>query len=294
MLRESWSAIPHLRAVNPVLTALMERRSRDGGEPPGASAWVSLDRISPYLICAVVAAEDPRFFEHRGVDWRQTAHSLRRAVRRLRRVRGVSTITQQLARNLYLHERRSIGRKLAEALLALRLERSLGKARVLELYLNLVEWGDCVWGADAAGRKYFGCSAVDLDPFQAAFLASLLPAPRAGLRGSNLRRALGSQRNIALALYATGLVSRSGENRVYYYGSVVERGLNEGRELHDVLRTLTNDRKRWTEGEQRHVPPSELLDTGCLGERRRSLSRFLDTIGTDMTLFAGRPMWWTT
>jgi monofunctional glycosyltransferase len=166
----------------PFPTALMRAReaeARRRGLPRGMDCrFVPYDRISPLLRRAVLVAEDDAFFQHGGLDWSEIGASARRNLERGRVVRGGSTITQQLARNLYLGEDRTVGRKLKEVVLALRMEQSVSKRRILELYLNLIEWGDGIYGAGAAARRYFGTSAADLDARQALLLASVIINPR--------------------------------------------------------------------------------------------------------------------
>jgi monofunctional biosynthetic peptidoglycan transglycosylase len=179
-----WLALPSaepLRHGNPTTTALIEARSREAKKEGRAGRrnqqWVPLNRISLWLIRAVVNSEDARFFEHDGIDEKQTRIALTTALEDGHLGRGASTITQQLAKNLWLGEERTLWRKLREVILAHRLEK-LGKKRVLELYLNVAEWGDGIYGADAAARVWFGKSAADLMPEEAAVLAAMLPAPR--------------------------------------------------------------------------------------------------------------------
>jgi monofunctional biosynthetic peptidoglycan transglycosylase len=138
---------------------------------------VALADISPWLRDAVVNSEDARFYLHHGLDLVETRAALERALAEGKIGRGASTLTQQLAKNLWLGEERSVWRKAREALLAGRLE-TLGKERILELYLNVAEWGDGVYGAEAAARTWFGVPASALSPEQAAVLAAMLPAPR--------------------------------------------------------------------------------------------------------------------
>ncbi len=123
-------------------------------------------------------AEDAAFFGHGGFDWREIRGAAEQNLKAGRTVRGASTITQQLAKNLYLGTERTYGRKLREAVLALKLERALSKRRILALYLNAVEWGPGIFGAEAAARHWFGLPASALDAAQAAALAAMLPAPR--------------------------------------------------------------------------------------------------------------------
>jgi len=140
--------------------------------------WVDYARISSSLKRAVVAAEDDRFMDHSGIDWQGVEAALKRNQRRGRTVAGGSTITQQLAKNLFLSPSRSYFRKAQEALIALEMELLWGKRRILEVYLNMVEWGVGVYGAEAAARHYYGSSAAYLSPAQAARLAVMLPNPR--------------------------------------------------------------------------------------------------------------------
>jgi monofunctional glycosyltransferase len=193
-----------LRVRNPATTALMRERiaeARARGESLDIKqTWVPLDDISRRLRRAVIVGEDGRFYEHNGVDWEALREEFRyrgdadfswfdpadlralvgaamyyRASRAT--IRGRSTITQQLAKNLYFSTDRSVLRKLDELLVARRLERFLSKNRILEVYLNMVEWGPGIFGAEAAAREYFGRSAHDLTVAQAAALAATLPHP---------------------------------------------------------------------------------------------------------------------
>jgi monofunctional biosynthetic peptidoglycan transglycosylase len=179
-----WISLPSvepLRSMNPTSTALIDARARDAREARRAARrnqhWVPLSRISPWLQRAVVNSEDARFFQHHGFDAVETGVALEEAVEKGRLGRGASTLTQQLAKNLWLGEQRSLLRKTREYFLARRLE-ELGKRRILELYLNVVEWGDGIYGADAAARVWFHKPASELLPEEAAVLAAMLPAPR--------------------------------------------------------------------------------------------------------------------
>jgi len=166
----------------PERSALMEEREREARqrERPYAETryWVPLERISPHLRNAVLVAEDARFFSHEGFDWNEIRQSARRNLRERRIARGGSTITQQLAKNLWLTTAQTPWRKFEEMILAVRLERSLSKRRILELYLNTIEWGDGVYGAEAAARHWFGASAAALDADQAIRLAAVVINPR--------------------------------------------------------------------------------------------------------------------
>ncbi len=160
----------------PQSTALMDARAAAGARLD--QRWVAYELIAPALKRAVVVAEDARFVDHAGIDWRAVERAFRRNLRADGIVRGGSTISQQLAKNLFLSERRTYLRKAREAALALLIERTLDKRRILELYLNLIEWGDGVFGAEAAARHYYGISASQLSRWQAAMLAARIPRPR--------------------------------------------------------------------------------------------------------------------
>jgi monofunctional glycosyltransferase len=167
---------------NPATTSVMESRLETLHEKdPRAELeqkWVPYERISSELKHAIIVAEDARFVEHDGFDWEGIQRALEKNQRRGRIVAGGSTITQQLAKNLFLSGERSLLRKGQEAILASMLEATMSKRRIFEIYLNVVEWGEKVFGAEAAARYYFGVSAAALEPEQAARLAAMLPRPR--------------------------------------------------------------------------------------------------------------------
>ena len=149
-----------------------------------AHQWVPYERISSQLKRAVVAAEDAKFMDHEGFDWQAISKAIEKNERRGRVVSGASTISQQLAKNLFLSGERSWIRKGQEAVITWMLETALSKRRILELYLNYAEWGEGVFGAEAAARYHFGANAATLGAQQAAFLAAILPSPRRYGRGS--------------------------------------------------------------------------------------------------------------
>ena len=151
---------------------------RAGKSPAYQQRFVRYSRISPNLMRAVLLAEDAGFWGHGGVDWDEIRASLERNIDRGEFSRGASTITQQLAKNLYLSPSRNPYRKLSEWMIARRLEAELSKQRILELYLNLIEWGDGIWGVEAAAQRYFGISASDLSVEQSALLAGAIINPR--------------------------------------------------------------------------------------------------------------------
>jgi monofunctional biosynthetic peptidoglycan transglycosylase len=160
----------------------MELRDREarakGRQSRRIRQWVAYNRISPDLKRAVLVAEDSAFWDHDGVDLEQLQESLETDWARGRFLRGGSTITQQLAKNLYLSPSRNPLRKLRELMIARRLESELKKARILELYLNVIEWGDGIYGVESASRTYFGAPASALGPTQSALLAAAIINPR--------------------------------------------------------------------------------------------------------------------
>ena len=166
----------------PQETSFMARRLADLRErQPHARLqyrFVPYERIAPSLKRAMIAAEDARFVDHEGFDWEGIALALEKNEKRGHIVAGGSTITQQLAKNLFLSGTRSYWRKGEEALITLMLEAILDKRRIFELYLNVIEWGNGVFGAEAAAHRYFGVSAAQLSTEQAARLAAMAPNPR--------------------------------------------------------------------------------------------------------------------
>ncbi|MDI9570712.1 MAG: monofunctional biosynthetic peptidoglycan transglycosylase [Pseudomonadota bacterium] len=167
---------------NPAKTAFMEYREREwqreGKKKSIRQRWVSLGRISPYAIKAVIIAEDDKFWGHEGFDFEAMQKALKKDIRKGSFKVGGSTISQQLAKNLYLSPSKNPVRKLKEAILTWRIEKRLSKKRIIELYLNIAEWGDGIFGIEMAARTHFGKSAADLDAQEAARLAAVLPNPR--------------------------------------------------------------------------------------------------------------------
>ena len=163
-----------LRDHNPDDTAFMERAREHGAV---RYEWRDYEQIADDLKRAVLISEDARFMEHIGFDWRGIRHAIERNEEAGRPVAGGSTVTQQLAKNLFLSSEKSYARKIQEALIALMLEETLSKKRILELYLNTAQWGNRLFGAQAAARHYFDVDAQTLSPAQAAQLAVLLPRP---------------------------------------------------------------------------------------------------------------------
>jgi monofunctional biosynthetic peptidoglycan transglycosylase len=204
-----------LRSSNPSVTAFMELREREaraeGQTPRRVQQWVAYGRISPELKRAVLVAEDAAFWAHEGVDLEQLQQSLERDWASRRFLRGGSTITQQLAKNLYLSPSKDPLRKLKELILARRLEAELKKARIFELYLNVIEWGDGIYGAEAAAREYFRMSASTLGPREAALLAASIVNPRLSNPAHPTARLLRRQH---LILRRMGAVSPPAETAV--------------------------------------------------------------------------------
>ena len=174
-----------LAKANPPSSAFIDLRAREaranGKQPRRVQQWVSYQRVSPNLISAVLVAEDAAFWDHEGVDYAELQKSIGAMdldFASLASLRGASTITQQLAKNLYLSPTRSPSRKLRELIIARRLEAELTKARIFELYLNVIEWGDGIYGIEAAARTYFGTSAASLGAAESALLAAAIINPR--------------------------------------------------------------------------------------------------------------------
>lgn len=191
--------------VNPSSTAFMEAGlARLQEKDPGAELhhrWVPYERISVHLKRAVVAAEDSRFLTHQGFDWEGIETAVEKNLRRGRIVAGGSTISQQLAKNLFLSASRNPLRKLQEAIITVMLEQLWSKRRILEVYLNIIEWGNGIYGAEAAARRYYGIPAARLGPSQAAHLAAMLPNPRYYERHRSARGLLKRQAIIERRMY---------------------------------------------------------------------------------------------
>jgi monofunctional biosynthetic peptidoglycan transglycosylase len=170
------------RDHNPETTAFMQQRlERLREKNPQATlrqAWIPYERISPHLKRAIVVAEDSRFVDHEGFDWDAIDKAREKNRKKGRIVAGGSTISQQLAKNLFLSGERSPWRKGQEALITVMIEHAMDKRRILEIYLNVIEWGDGIYGADAAARHYFNTNAAALGPEASAKLAAIVPNPR--------------------------------------------------------------------------------------------------------------------
>lgn len=213
-----WAAVPDvgiLRTRNPGTTAMMRHRQnqalrKTGRKPAVRQVWVKLGRISPKLIQAVLIAEDDKFYGHGGFDFEGMKDAFEKNIESGRIVGGGSTITQQLAKNLYLKPDRNPIRKLREAVIAFELDRRLKKRRILELYLNVIEWGPGVYGAEAAARHYYGKPASDLTAEEAVRLASILPNPvRFQPENDASRRMRKKRRIVSEILVKRGLMTRA-------------------------------------------------------------------------------------
>lgn len=209
-----------LRNSNPSSTSLIDTRAREaknkGENPRREQVWVPLNQISPNLQRAVLAGEDTNFMTHRGFDYeaiqKAWEQAQREAAREAKREgedddwlpnlpefkRGGSTISQQLAKNLYLSSQRSFIRKGQEAIVTIMLERLLTKRRILEIYLNVIEWGDGIYGAEAAARTYFRKPASSLTATEAAYLSAMIPNPRTVYNPQNNPRRVARRQRIIM------------------------------------------------------------------------------------------------
>jgi monofunctional biosynthetic peptidoglycan transglycosylase len=195
--------ITRLRHTNPMTTNLIEQRADSvidrGGTPKKKQSWVPYHRISPHLARAVLVGEDVRFFQHSGVDWTGVNLAIKKNWEEKRFARGGSSISQQLAKNLFLSPAKNPLRKLHEMIIAWEMEQILGKRRILEIYLNVIEWGAGIYGAEAAARHYFGVPASSLNQEQAAFLAAIIPTPLKGYTSNHYSSYIRSRINMISA-----------------------------------------------------------------------------------------------
>lgn len=193
---------------NPANTAFMEaglaRLQEKNPEAELRHRWVDYAQISPHLKRAVIAAEDSRFLEHEGFDWEGIEKAVEKNLKKGRIVAGGSTISQQLSKNLFLSASRNPLRKVQEAIITVMIEQLWSKRRILEVYLNVIEWGNGLYGAEAAARRYFRTGAAQIGPAQAAHMAAMIPNPRYYETHRNARGLLRRQHVIAARM---GLVS---------------------------------------------------------------------------------------
>ncbi len=187
----TWPDVAGLANRDPVTTAFIERWKTDrravGQSDRVSHQWIAYGKISPHLKRSVLVGEDIGFFDHKGFAIEEIKIAVREAAREGKGLRGASTLTQQLAKNLWLSPSRNPLRKIEEALLTWQLEQHLEKRRLLELYLNVVELGSGIYGAEAASRHYFGKSAAALNEIEAAQLAASLPKPSSWHPGNTSR-----------------------------------------------------------------------------------------------------------
>jgi monofunctional biosynthetic peptidoglycan transglycosylase len=205
--------VSRLKKTNPRSTALMELRDKEyrqkGFRGPRQKVSVPYAAISDHLKKAILVSEDASFFSHPGIDFQELKAAIKIDWETMSLKRGGSTITMQLARNLYLNPSKNPLRKIKEIMIAWQLERALSKRRIFEIYLNVVEWGRNIYGAEAAARHYFGKSAANLNVLEAATLAALLPNPRNPRPKSLLHR-----RNLILSRFAVlGYMGEEDYNR---------------------------------------------------------------------------------
>lgn len=218
--------VQKLKKENPKMTSFMEYRLREARKEGKSltirNQWVPLKKISPYLVKAVIIAEDDKFWSHEGFDFEAIQKALEKDLKTGKFKAGGSTISQQLAKNLYLTPTKNLVRKMKEAILTWRIERALSKKRIIELYLNVVEWGDGVFGAEAAARHYFGKPASALGPEEAARLAVVLPNPRKWnparptsyvFKRSRVIYHIMLQRGIVVPVYEEVMTDESGETQ---------------------------------------------------------------------------------
>lgn len=174
--------IRQLKTKNPTATAFMRdyvtRSKKEGHTLHLMQYWIPFQSISQDIIDAVIVSEDGTFWSHEGFDWFEFKESIEKNFEEGRASRGASTITQQLVKNLYLSSSKNPLRKLKEWILTWYMEKELSKSRILEIYLNIIEWGDGIYGIEAASRYYFSKSASELNREECARLAAIIPSPR--------------------------------------------------------------------------------------------------------------------
>ena len=222
---------------------------------PGTSNYIPLNQISKFMQKAVVLTEDSRFFEHKGFDWESIEKSAKENLAKGKIKRGGSTITQQLAKNLYLTKDKSMVRKLAEAFITIQIERHLTKKEILEKYLNVIEFGQDIYGIKAAARHYFDKTPAQLDVIESAFLAMLLPNPIKYSRSFKSKQ---------LTPFAYSRVKTIIEN-LYQYNRITEADYVSARQRLEFF--LSKDEKEKLEAKSAEQLQEELLmDEGSQGE----------------------------
>lgn len=214
----SLPTISHLKTQNPQTTALINQRLREAQSAGKIlnvrQVWIGFDGIPALLKESVRVAEDARFYEHEGIDYEEVSEAMKKNLEQGRWARGGSTITQQLAKNLFLSTERSLVRKLKEYFLALRLERELSKNRIFHLYLNVIELGPGIFGVEAAARHYFGKSAGQLSLEDIVRLTAVIPKPLSENPTRQSRWLKWKARWILSILHKTGHISADQYHRV--------------------------------------------------------------------------------
>jgi monofunctional biosynthetic peptidoglycan transglycosylase len=214
-----------LQKNRPGKTAFMEYREeiwkKKGINKKISVSWVPLSGVSPYVMKAVIIAEDDKFWSHEGFDFDAMQKALEKDIKKKKFKAGGSTISQQLAKNLYLTPAKNPVRKIKEAILTWRIERQLSKRRILELYLNVAEWGDGLFGVGTAARRYYGKSAAGLGPREAAQLAAALPNPRRFRPDGSSSYASNQAERIYQIMVRRGIV-------IEEYDDVVQDAVEEG------------------------------------------------------------------
>lgn len=225
--------VSNLKKNKPGKTAFMEYREdtwkKKGIKRKIRNRWVPLSQISPYVMKAVIIAEDDKFWAHDGFDFEAMQKALEKDIKKKKFQAGGSTISQQLAKNLYLSPDKDPIRKLKEAILTWRIERNLTKRKIIELYLNVAEWGDGIFGIEAAAQNHYGKHAVDLDAREAATLASVLPNPRRYKTDGTSRYVENHSERIYQIMVRRGIV-------IPEYDEVVEEGKEDDNQQSENLK----------------------------------------------------------
>lgn len=257
-------SVARLARIAPTQTSYMRVRDREAGRASGSGAirWVAINTLPTHAVCSVVKAEDREFFRHSGFHWAAIRRGFLTSLSGSE-IKGGSTISQQLSRNLFLSPQRSLVRKLREAAITYELERSLTKQRILELYLNSIEFGDGVWGIGAASQHYFQKHPSRLTPFEATFLASLIAAPRKPLDGPNGERAYRVQRRVLNQLQRAGLLQATDVREAKRAAVALARLLREGMTLPEALARTRGLDEGTSPSPYRRVDPEELPEDEC-------------------------------
>jgi monofunctional glycosyltransferase len=246
-----------LKRQNPKKTAFMEYREsqwRDEGKKKNIrQQWIPLDRISPYAIKAVIIAEDDKFWRHEGFDFQAMQKALEKDIKKKSFKAGGSTISQQLAKNLYLSPSKNPIRKIKEAVLTWRIEQNLSKKRIIELYLNVAEWGDGMFGIELASQHYFGKPAIALTALESAKLASVLPNPLRFNPTGDSRYVAGRSEKIYQIMIRRGIVIPE------YEEMMQENGLEKTVTGSDpaLIRQLEDKVKDWRKEAEHAEPKTE-------------------------------------